>query len=67
MTDFNLVPTSAVADRLNMSRQNVFSLMEKGEIEAVGKIDTVNGTYLFDPAEVERVADLRAKKSEAAK
>lgn len=67
MTDFNLVPTSAVATRLKMSRQNVFSLMEKGEIAAVTKIDTVNGTYLFDPAEVERVAALRARKAESTK
>lgn len=67
MTDLRLVPTSGVADRLGLSRQGVMDMMKRGEITPEMKLPVVNGTYLFSPAEVERVIAVRAKKAEAAK
>lgn len=67
MTDFKFIPTSAVADRFGMTRQGVLDMIERGAIHPSAKLDVVNGTYLFAPAEVERVAALRAKKTETAK
>lgn len=67
MTDFKLVPTSAVADRLGVTRQAVLDMMNRGAITPETKLAVVNGTYLFAPAEIERVEALRAQSSEAAK
>lgn len=65
MTDFELMPTSDVADVLGMTRQGVLDMMNRGAITAVTKLAVVNGTYLFDPSEVERVLDLRETKATA--
>lgn len=67
MTSFELVPTSKVADRLGVTRQGVLDMVARGAIKPTTKLAVVNGTYLFDPAEVERVVALRAKKTEAPK
>lgn len=50
-----------------MTRQGVLDMVARGAITPTTKLAVVNGTYLFDPAEVERVRDLRAKRVEAPK
>lgn len=59
--------TSAAATRLGVTRQGVIDMMKRGEITPKMKLPVVNGTYLFEPAEVERVAALRARKAESTK
>ena len=59
--------TSAAATRLGVTRQGVIAMMKRGEIPPKMKLPVVNGTYLFEPAEVERVAALRARKTESTK
>ena len=59
--------TSAAATRLGVTRQGVIDMMKRGEITPKMKLPVVNGTYLFEPAEVERVAALRARKTESTK
>ena len=59
--------TSAAATRLGVTRQGVIDMMKRGEITPTMKLPVVNGTYLFEPAEVERVAALRARKAESTK
>lgn len=67
MLTSELLATSAVADALGLTRQGVIDMMKRGEITPEMKLPVVNGTYLFSPAEVERVIAVRAKKAEAAK
>lgn len=67
MTHSELMATSAVATRLGVSRSHIIHLMKEGKITPKMKLPVVNGTYLFDPAEVDRVAALRARKAESTK
>ena len=67
MVNSELMATSAVATRLGVSRNQIIYMMKQGEITAKMKLPVVNGTYLFEPAEVERVAALRAGKAESTK
>lgn len=67
MLTSELLATSAAAAAIGITRQGVIDMMKRGEITPEMKLPVVNGTYLFAPAEVERVVALRAKKAEAAK
>ena len=67
MVNSELMATSAVATRLGVSRNQIIYMMKQGEITPKMKLPVVNGTYLFEPAEVERVAALRARKTESTK
>ena len=67
MLTSELMATSAAATRLGVTRQGVIDMMKRGEITPKMKLPVVNGTYLFEPAEVERVAALRARKAESTK
>lgn len=67
MLDAELMPTSAVATRLGVTSNTIIYLMKQGEITPMMKLPVVNGTYLFEPAEVERVAALRARKAASTK
>lgn len=60
--------TKEVAARLEIHPRTVARLVKRNEIEPAARLDISHyGSFMFDPAEVERVAALRAKKSEAAK
>lgn len=60
--------TREVAARLEIHPRTVARLVERNELEPAARLDLGRrGVFMFDPAEVERVAALRAKKSEAAK
>lgn len=48
--------TPEVAARLKVSRQHVLRLIAEGRIKPMHKLPGAVGPYLFDPAEVERVA-----------
>lgn len=60
--------TREVAARLEIHPRTVSRLVERNELEPSARLDLGRrGVFMFDPAEVERVAALRAKKAEAAK
>lgn len=63
-----LLTTGEASERLGVSRQTVRRMVDNGFMrpEAMVKV-TQHGSYVFTPAEVERVAALRSKKAEAAK
>lgn len=63
MMNSELMATSSAAMRLGVSRQAVIDMMKRGEIAPTMKLPVATGTYLFEPAEVERVAALRSQKT----
>ena len=68
MTAAELLTTSQVADRLGLGRTTIVNMVNRNEIKPTARVELTRfGAYLFDPAEVERVAALRSKKAEAAK
>jgi excisionase family DNA binding protein len=65
----NLMTTAQVAERLSRDVRTVHRMVEDGRIEAT-KLPGETGAYLFEPAEVERVAaelaaELRARLASA--
>lgn len=57
-----LVATSEVAAALGVSRQTVHRLVERGELTPVARVAvTRHGSFVFDPADVEALAEARAK------
>ena len=68
MLEITHMTTREAADRLGIHPRTVARLVERNEIEPAARLDLGHyGAFMFDPAEVQRVADLRAKKSEDAK
>lgn len=68
MTAAELLTTSQVAERLGLGRTTIVNMVNRNEIEPTARVELTRfGAYLFDPAEVERVAALRAEKTETAK
>ena len=68
MSNIELLTSSQAAEVLHVGRNTITNMVARGEIAAAAFVRvTRNGAYLFDPAEVERVAALRAKKTETAK
>ena len=60
--------TREVAERLGLHPRTISRIVQNGEIVPAARLDiSARGSFLFDPAEVERVAVLRAKKAEDAK
>lgn len=60
--------TRQTADRLGIHPRTVARLVERNELVPAARLDLGHfGAFMFEPAEVERVRDLRAKKAEAAK
>lgn len=52
--------TAEVATRLGVSVRQVARLVERGRITPLDRLPGVRGAYLFDPNEVDRVAEERA-------
>ncbi|MDK7749182.1 helix-turn-helix domain-containing protein [Brevibacterium sp. UMB10442] len=62
MNTASLLTTSEVAARLNVARQTVVNMVNRGEIHPVTRVSATNhGAYLFAPEEVSAVAQKRAK------
>lgn len=56
----NLIGSREAAHILRTSRSTVQRLASSGELTAAQKLPGTLGAYLFDPAEVQRVAAERA-------
>ena len=68
MLEIKAMTTREAADRLGLHPRSISRLVESGAIVPAARLDLgPRGSFVFDPAEVERVAGLRAKKAEAAK
>lgn len=62
------ITTRDAADVLGIHPRTVARLVERNELTPAARLDIGRaGTFLFDPAEVERVRDLRATTTETAK
>lgn len=62
------ITTREAAARLGIHPRTVARLVERNEITPAARLDLGHyGAFVFDPAEVQRVRDLRAKKQETAK
>jgi excisionase family DNA binding protein len=65
-----LQTTAQVAERLGLTPRTIARMVDDGRITAATKLPGERGAYLFDPAEVDRVAaelaaDLRARLASA--
>jgi hypothetical protein len=66
----NLLTSAQVAERLSRDIRTVHRMVDDGRIEAATKLPGETGAYLFEPAEVDRVAaelaaELRARLASA--
>lgn len=59
MTHPALVPSSDAAARLGIDRRTLTRWVEAGRIAAATKLPGLRGAYLFDAAEIDRVASER--------
>ena len=53
----NLMTAAEVASRLEMPRREVLRLVDRGRLHPAMKLDGLRGAYLFDPANVDALAD----------
>lgn len=62
------ITTREAAARLGIHPRTVARLVERNELTPAARLNLGHyGSFVFDPAEVERVRDLRAKRQEIAK
>lgn len=65
MLEIKAMTTREAADRLGLHPRSISRLVESGTIVPAARLDLgPRGSFVFDPAEVDRVAGLRAKKAE---
>lgn len=60
MSNFELLPTTAVARRLDLPRREVVRLVERGDLKPAAKLPGRTGAMLFNPADVDALAGERA-------
>ena len=53
---YNLIPTTAVAKALNISRTEVFRRVHDGRLTPAAKAPGIRGALLFDRADIEAKA-----------
>lgn len=56
-----LIGTPEAADILGVSSDTLIRMVARGDVPMVQKLDGARGAYVFERAEVERVAAERAK------
>lgn len=57
----DLITTAQAADRLGVSLRTFHRLHAADEIQHVAKLPGKTGSYLFNPAAVDKLAELRAE------